>query len=153
MDEKGQMFLCHAVNVREEEGNKLEVNVKLTRELERLRVVRKEKRLLMPLGMSLVMGPHESRQVILPFKVTGSGIQSIVSMCQIPHMMVSAGYRVSGKIVLHLFNSCGEAEMMSPKVVLAGVLVFSWNCSDLGFLDQREQGDDVSCGRWSGGVN
>lgn len=62
--------------------------------------------------------------MILLGKISGNEIRSIVSMCHVPHMMVSSTYRLSGEVVLHIYNSYVEAKKMSAKIVFVGVLAF-----------------------------
>lgn len=41
----------------------------------------KEDRLLIPLADSVVLGPKECAMVIAPFRLKGTGIQFILSVC------------------------------------------------------------------------
>lgn len=55
-------------------------------------------------------------------------------MSKIPNILVSASYRVSGEVVLHMHNMGCDAKMISQKAVLAGIILchameLSWDTS------------------------
>lgn len=121
-DEKGQMYMCHAVDTGMEVEEGYVVHVKL-REIHRERVMQTNARLQLPLGKSMVLGPYQTRKAILPYKVTEFDLQMITSMFQIPNLLVNTAYRMSGEICLHIHNVGRQARLISQKAILAAVFL------------------------------
>lgn len=69
------------------------IKVTLTRNVKGHRTVRKENRISLPTGNPLVLGPHESKLVILPYQIQGDGVQTIVGTGQVKGLIVFVTWR------------------------------------------------------------
>lgn len=76
-------------------------------------MVHKGDKLLIPLAGSVVFGPQECAMVIPPFKLEGSCIQNISSVCQIPKIVTAVNTRQGGEFTIKMFNVSKEARMIS----------------------------------------
>lgn len=62
--------------------------------------------------------------IIPAFKVQGTGIQSVVNVCQMPRMHVSVSLQSSGELAIQIFNANAEAKLISQKMMLVGVMIY-----------------------------
>lgn len=84
------------------------MHVELVRDVLRNKRVKKVDRLLIPLEKSIE--PYETKMAIPMFKITGTGIKALVIMRQIPKMLATASYCMSGEVTLTMHNASSEAK-------------------------------------------
>lgn len=90
-------IICHDVEMHEEvddvgvfAGQSLNLSVKLTRSGQKVGNLRiRQGRVLLSMSKPLVLSPYETRMVVLPFQLAGSGLQVVVGFNQVPNVLVS----------------------------------------------------------------
>lgn len=124
----GRKLLCHVMKVRGEEKHEtsegLYVKVTHSKDAKGSRVTKKNDRLLIPGGVSVVLGPKENRMIIPASKIQGSGIQSIFNVCQLTGIHMSVSLRNSRKLGIQVFNANTQAKIIIQKMCLARILLY-----------------------------
>lgn len=80
--------------------------------------------LLILLAGLVALGPKECVMIIPPFRLEGSGIQHISSVCQIPKILAAVSTRQGGEFAVKILNAGKEARMISQKLAMIGVQFF-----------------------------
>lgn len=75
-----------------------------------------------PLGGEVVLGPHQIRTAIPPFTVKGVGVRSIIPIGQLSNILHTVTVRVDGRLRVLLYNCMINAQMLSHKLFIVGIL-------------------------------
>ena len=76
----------------------------------------------LPLGRSTVMGPKETKILVLPFNVVGDGIQGVLPVLQVRNLLASVSLSNEGTVRVQIYNSADEAKLLSPKLKAAAII-------------------------------
>lgn len=79
----------------------------------------------MSLGNPLILGPHETKLIIPPFKIYGKEFQIVASYRQILGVLTSVSWRQNGEFGVQIHNTTGESKLLSQKLSVVVVMVSS----------------------------
>lgn len=71
---------------------------------------------------------------ILLFRFKETKIQDLMVIIQVPKLLVTTSYRMSGEVTLRIHNASTEAKLLSYKTCLVGIFLYpgtnlSWDTS------------------------
>ena len=78
--------------------------------------------LKLPFGKAEIIGPHEHRLFVLPYRVEGA-LSGLVPVSQIPGVFYSVSLSPSGQVRLQCYNSRDEAIRFTPRTAIAALIV------------------------------
>lgn len=117
---EGEKIICRAIRAKNMEGETrtptavdLYLKVIVTRPTKECKIKTKGSRLDLSGGAPVVLGPGEKKRVILPYRVKGSGLQFVVNICRVRSMMSSVVLCSSGELVVQMYNTSSESELIS----------------------------------------
>lgn len=70
-----------------------------------------------------MLGPRETKMIVLAYKVEGTGFQGLFSVFQVPGILVGMRLRSSGKFGKHLRNTTEEVKLLCQNLVVVGVIL------------------------------
>lgn len=70
----------------------------------------------------MVLGPYQTKNVMPPFIIKGSGMKGVIPNGKLSHVFHIVTIGIDGRLILQLYNCGARAQMLIQKLCLVGIL-------------------------------